>query len=264
MNKVWVIVRKEWEEVFRHKLVFFSVAFMPLIFSAIPLVMLYSTRGASELSELGNIGAVLNFADELCANLTDFECGQFLILQQFMVFFLLLPIIIPVTIASYSIVGEKTTHTLEPLLATPISTSQLLAGKALAAVLPAVGATLLGFSIFITGTSILAVSPAVALAFLTPLWLVGILVMGPLLSVAGVGIAVIISSRVNDPRVAEQLSALVVLPVLAIFVGQVLGKILLDLRLMLQIAAGLVLVDGILLYFATQLFQRETILTRWK
>ena len=73
-----------------------------------------------------------------------------------------------------------------------------------------------------------------------------------------------ISSRVNDPRVAEQLSALVMLPVLALFMGQIFGAVLLNLQLMLYIALGLIVVDAVLLFFATQLFQRETILTRWK
>ena len=73
-----------------------------------------------------------------------------------------------------------------------------------------------------------------------------------------------VSSRVNDPRVAEQLSALVVLPIVALMVGQISGAILLNLQLMTVIALGLVAVDAALLFFATQLFQRETILTRWK
>ena len=50
--------------------------------------------------------------------------------------FMLIPLFIPVNIAAYSIVGEKTTHSLEPLLATPISTGELLAGKNLASVIP--------------------------------------------------------------------------------------------------------------------------------
>jgi len=263
MKKVWVIVRKEWQEVFRHRIVLFSVAFLPLIFSTIPILALYAAQGTSALSELEELGNMLVFADQLCAELAEIECGQFLLLQQFMPLFLIMPVIIPVTIASYSIVGEKAGRTLEPLLATPITTTQLLAAKAFAAVIPAVAATLLGFGIFATGTAIIA-SKVVLAQFISPLWLLGIFVVGPLLSIAGVSMAVMISSRVNDPRVAEQLSALVMLPVLALFMGQILGAVLLNLQLMLFIALGLVVVDAVLLFFATKLFQRETILTRWK
>jgi len=265
MKKVWVLVRKEWAEVFKNKMVLFSVGFMPLIFSIIPLGILFSMRGATDVSAIeSEFGAALDQMGALCGPLQGFECTQFLILQQFMVLFLMMPAIIPVTIASYSIVGEKNTRTLEPLLATPITTGQLLGGKALAAAIPAVIATLGSFLIFAGGTAILAASPAVALQLFSPLWLLAIFVVGPLLSLAGVSLAVMISSRVNDPRAAEQLAVLVILPVLALFLGQMAGVLVVNQGLVLIIAAVLAVVDAALLFFATQLFQRESILTRWK
>ena len=267
MKKVWVLVGKEWAEVFKNKMVLFSVAFMPLIFCIIPLVILYTMQGATP-ADISGIEAELGAAfDQLrlqCGPLVELDCTQFLILQQFMVLFLMMPAIIPVTIASYSIVGEKNTHTLEPLLATPITTGQLLAGKALAAAIPAVVASSASFLIFAGGTALLAASPAVALQLFSPLWVLGIFLVGPLLSLAGVSLAVMISSRVNDPRAAEQLAVLVILPILALFLGQLAGVVVINQGLLLIIAGALVLVDAALLFFATRLFQRESILTRWK
>lgn len=46
--------------------------------------------------------------------------------------------------------------------------------------------------------------------------------------------------------------------------GQTTGFLLIDERLILWMAGGLVALDGILFVFATRVFQRETILTRWK
>lgn len=265
MKKIWVLIRKEWAEVFKNRLVIFSVSFMPLIFSAIPLGILFSMRGATDVSGIvDQLGPAFAQLKPLCGSLKDLDCAEFLLLQQFMVLFLMMPAIIPITIASYSIVGEKNTHTLEPLLATPISTGQLLAGKALAAAIPAVIASLVAFLIFVTGTYFLAASPAVALQLFSPLWVIGIFLVGPLLSLAGVSLAVMISSRVNEPRAAEQLSVLVILPVMAIFIGQMMGAVIVNQAFLLTIASGLVVVDVALLYFATQLFQRENILTRWK
>src|SRR3990172_7161598 len=265
MKKIWILVRKEWSEVFKNKMVLFSVSFMPLIFTIIPLGILYSMRGATDISTIeSEFGPALAQMRTLCGPLTAFECTQFLILQQFMVLFLMMPAIIPVTIASYSIVGEKNTHTLEPLLATPITTGQLLAGKALAAAIPAVVASSASFLIFAGGTALLAASPAVALQLFSPLWVLGIFLVGPLLSLAGVSLAVMISSRVNDPRAAEQLAVLVILPILALFLGQLAGVLVLNQNLLLLITVALVLVDAALLFFATRLFQRESILTRWK
>lgn len=265
MKKVIFLVRKEWSEVFKNKLIIFTVAFLPLIFAAIPLGMLYAMRGSTDLAGVQNeFGPAIQQLRYLCGTLTEFECTQFLVLQQFMILFLMMPAIIPITIAAYSIVGEKTAHTLEPLLATPITTAQLLAGKALAAAIPAFLASLAAFIIFAVGTATLASSPAVALRLLSPLWLLGIFVVGPLLSLTGVNVAIMISSRVNDPRVAEQLSALIILPVMAVFMGQMFGAVIINQNFLLLIAGGLLVLDVALLFFATQLFQRETILTRWK
>ena len=189
---------------------------------------------------------------------------QYFLVSQFMMLFMMIPVIIPVTIASYSIVGEKSTRTLEPLLATPVTTFELLGGKALAAALPAVGATWLSFMIFAVGTRILVDSPAILARLFAPLWLLAIFVVGPLMAIAGVSVAVMVSSRVNDPRVAEQVSALVLIPLIGLVIGQSLGLIYIDETLIVWIALALLVIDGGLLYFATQLFQRETILTRWK
>jgi len=265
MKKVWILVRKEWSEVFKNKMVIFSVGFMPLLLTAIPLGILFSLQGTTDISALeAEFGTAIDQLRPLCGTLPELECAQFLLLQQFMVLFLLMPAIIPVTIAAYSIVGEKNTRTLEPLLATPITTGQLLAGKALAAAIPAVVASLISFLLFASGTALLAASPAVAVQLFSPLWLLGIFVVGPLLSLAGVSLAVMISSRVNEPRVAEQMAALVILPVMALFMGQIFGAVVINQQFMLLIAGALVVIDVALLFFATQLFQRENILTRWK
>jgi ABC-2 type transport system permease protein len=73
-----------------------------------------------------------------------------------------------------------------------------------------------------------------------------------------------VSSRVNDPRVAEQLSAVVILPLLAVFFGQIAGLFVLNSALILIMCVVLALVDILVIYLAIRLFQRETILTRWK
>ena len=96
------------------------------------------------------------------------------------------------------------------------------------------------------------------------MWWLAILVVGPLLSVLSTNFALMVSSRVNDPRVAEQLSALIMLPLLVLFFGQIAGFIYLNTRLMLVLAVAMVAVDALMVLLATQVFQREAILTRWK
>jgi ABC-2 type transport system permease protein len=265
MKKIWTLIRKEWAEVFKNKFVLFTTAFLPLLFAVLPLVIMYVTGSySSDINELTNLSDVPAEFTELCVGLSASGCMQFFLVSQFMLLFMMVPMIIPVTFASYSIVGEKSTRTLEPLLATPIKTIELLTGKALAATIPAVLATWLSFLLFAIGAYILADSPGVVAKLLDALWLTAIVVVGPLLAIFGVSIAVMISSRVSDPRVAEQVSALFVLPIVGLFIAQSLGLIFINAQLILWMAVILLILDIGMFAFATQLFQRETILTRWK
>ena len=264
MRKIWTLVKKEWSEVFKNRFVFFSVAFLPLLFTALPLVILYFTGTTEGTADVVMSSDLPPQFTQLCEEMNGQECMQYFMVSQFMLLFMMVPLIVPITFASYSIVGEKSTRTLEPLLATPISTIELLLGKSIAAVLPAVVATWLSFLLYAVGTLILAVSPAVTAKLFDGLWLTAIFVVGPLLSIAGVSIAVMISSRVSDPRVAEQISAVFILPLIGLFVGQSTGLIFINEQIILWMALALFILDAALMFFAAQLFQRETILTRWK
>ena len=139
------------------------------------------------------------------------EVLQIVLVNEFLFFFLLMPSVIPMTLASFSIIGEKLAHSLEPLLATPVSTSELLFGKAVAAVIPAVLVTWLAYALFVVGASLITTARVVAV-ILNPAWLMAMIVIGPLIGVLSVFIGVIISSRVNDTRIAQQVGGLIALP----------------------------------------------------
>ncbi|MBM4430068.1 MAG: ABC transporter permease [Chloroflexi bacterium] len=261
MDKIKTIMFKEWSEVFKNRTVLFSIIFTPMLFTALPLLILFFSRG--DVTGMGE--QVPPEFMRLCPpGLSPGECLQVYLLSQFMLLFMLMPVMIPVHIAAYSIVGEKSTRSLEPLLATPISTAELLAGKNLAAAIPAVLATWLSFGLYGLGARMLAPNPRVLAAIMDPMWLAAIFVAGPLLAVLSVNFALMVSSRVNDPRIAEQLSAAVMMPVLLLFFGQILGLVFLTRQLVVMLSAVLLVVDALLLYLAVRLFQRESILTRWR
>ncbi len=262
MNKIKTIIRKEWAEVFKKRMVLFTVIFFPLFMSVLPLIILYAMGGSA--TNTANTELPAQFQQYCKASMTAGQCMQYYIVSEFMIMFMLIPLFIPVNIAAYSIVGEKTTHSLEPLLATPITTGELLTGKNLASVIPAVLATWVGFAIFAIGSLIITGGGALASALLDPMWLTAIFIAGPLMAVLSVNFAIMVSSRVNDPRVAEQLSAVVILPLLAVFFGQISGLFILNSTLIRILCLVLVFVDALMVYLAVRLFQRETILTRWK
>jgi ABC-2 type transport system permease protein len=173
-------------------------------------------------------------------------------------------VVIPVTIAAYSIVGEKTTRSLEPLLATPITTIELLIGKCVAAVVPAVLATYAAFGLFALGSWLMVANKSLLSALFDMRWLIAIFIVGPLLAVMAVVFCIMVSSRVTDPRVAEQVSMVIIVPVMAGFFGQVAGLFVLDRTIITVVAAVMLALDALMIYLATRVFQRENILTRWR
>ena len=264
MNKIRTIIRKEWAEVFKNRMVLFTVGFMPLLFTVLPLIILYATKDTGGPNNL-----TTDMPSQLTAmcppGLSGGECFQVYIISEFMLMFMILPLAIPVTISAYSIVGEKATHSLEPLLATPITTVELLSGKCIAAAVPAVLATYTAFGLYALGSLILLwPNKLLFSALLDVRWLIAIVVVGPLMAVLAITVSIMVSSRVNDPRVAEQLSMVVIVPLLLVFFGQIGGVILISRKFVLISAVVLTILDGLLLYLSARLFQRETILTRWK
>ncbi len=261
MDKIWTIVDKEWAEVFKNRIVLYTATFLPLFLTALPLIILYSIVKGSAL-DLGM--APPPQYESLCSGLTAAQCTQVLVMKQFLALFLMIPVALPAAISAYSIVGEKTTRCLEPLLATPIETAELIAGKGLASAIPAIGATWLAFAVFAIGTRILVSSGAVFAHIVDAAWLFLVLVVGPLMAVASVLLTIIVSSRVSDPRTAEQISMLIIVPVLGLFFGQLSGLFMLNARVILAAAAVLVAVDAGLVWLGVRLFQREVILTQWR
>jgi len=264
MNKIKTIIRKEWAEVFKNKMVIFTVAFLPLIMTALPLGIIFAT-GDTMAAETVDAGVPDDVMAAMCpGTLNAAECFQVFLVSQFMMMFMIVPVAIPVTIAAYSIVGEKTTRSLEPLLATPISTIELLVGKCLAAVIPASLATYGAFGLFAGGSWLLVSNKALLSALLDARWLIAIFVEGPLLATMAVTFSLMVSSRVNDPRVAEQVSMVIIVPVLAGFFGQIAGWFVLNRQLISVISLVTLALDAFLFYLAVRIFQRESILTRWK
>lgn len=264
MDKIKTIIRKDWAEIFKNRMVLFTVVFTPLMMTALPLIML-GVMGDSMDDVSDFTGSMPGNFNEYCpVELSGGECFQVYMVSQFMLLFMLLPLIIPATISSYSIVGEKATRSLEPLLATPITTLELLAAKGLAASIPAILATYGAFLIFIAGAWIITPNPVLIGALVDARWLIAVFILGPLLAFSAVSLSMMVSSRVNDPRVAEQVSMIVILPVMALFFGQISGLFLINRNLILIACLVMAVVDAGLAYVAVKLFQRETILTRWK
>jgi len=260
MRHLGAIISKEWAETVRNRLLLAGVFIMPAVFLLVPLLILYGT-GIGQVDE-AEVRQYVARSPAL-ATLDSREVLQIVLVDEFLFFFLLMPSVIPMTLASFSIIGEKQAHSLEPLLATPISTAELLLGKAIAAVIPAVLVTWLAYVLFVLGARLITTARVMAV-ILNPPWLMAMLIIGPLVAVLSVFIGVIISSRVNDTRIAQQVGGLVALPIAGIAVAQAAGVLLVSIESFALGATMLLALDAVVFLLGVRLFQRDQILTEWK
>ncbi len=259
-KKIRTVMVKEWVDTFRNKLVFFSLIFVPLLFTVMPLLNLYFMAQAPE-EELDDLGPFLLYQTQF--DLSTVDTLLVGMASIYMVIFLILPLMLPMMIASDSIVSEKVQKSLEPLLATPISVTELLVAKILAAVGPAVGVTWLSYALYVALAAFL-VPPGVMKVLVSVDWLIGIGLLAPLMGLLAVCVGVMVSSRANDTRAAQQIGGFLVLPLMLIFIPMFMGVLALNALTFLIGAALFAILDVGALIVATALFQRETILTRWK
>lgn len=258
-DRVWTVVAKEWAEMRRIKMILLMMALIPTLLVAMVLgttyFMLRVPAGQDDAEEMP-------IPQEL-AHLEPMEAFVIQMNEQYMFYLLLIPMTLPVYIAAYSIIGEKETKTLEPLLATPVSTGELLLGKSIAATAPAVVLTWISFALVAVGLVFVA-TPTIVAYTLRDVWIVGMLLFSPLLALLSVLLGVIVSSRMNDPRAAQQVAGIFVVPMIALSVVVLMGAVFLSVQMILYAAMVTLLLDLVVLYFAVKVFQRETILTRWK
>lgn len=185
------------------------------------------------------------------------------LMDAFSIWFLIGAAVIPTAIASYSLVGEKIQKSLEPMLATPMTDGEILLGKTISGLLIPVVAIYIGSIIYMV---LMDNFTHTLLGYLYyPNWHIGaILLAAPFSALMSVELSVIISSRLNDVRTAQQLGALVVLPFVGLYFASELNFFPLNDTNLVILAGALAAIAIIMFYVARATFQREEILTRWR
>jgi ABC-2 type transport system permease protein len=256
---VWAVFVKEWRDLLSNRLLLGAVWLPALVFAAIPTgLVAFIQANDLDPKQLGQIEQyIANFPD-LPAKLA----AQGFIVTNFMAYFLLIPAMVPMAIATQSIIGEKVARSLEPQLATPMEVPELLTGKTLAAALPAVTATWGVFVVYGLVNGALA-DPRLTRLVFSEVWLVAMVTLVPLICIFSVLLGIVVSSRVNDPRTAQQIGGFVVIPIIAVAVAQFFGgQATFNMQQVMignLIVAGLI---GVVLLIGSWAFDREQILTR--
>jgi ABC-2 type transport system permease protein len=176
--------------------------------------------------------------------------------------FWVIPVALTPAVAADSFVGERERSSLEPLLAAPISTAQLLVGKLAASVIPAAGGTWLGVLVMwaLTFASGSKLYPRILIA--DPDWLFSLLVVVPLVALFTAGVAALISTRISGYRVAYQLNGLIALPVVLLLIPATALTFLVTGAAFGYVAVLFGLLDLGIVFWANRLFDREHLLSR--
>jgi ABC-2 type transport system permease protein len=150
------------------------------------------------------------------------------------------------------------------LLATPTTDEEILAGKSIVAFLPAVCSNWYGALIFMLLVDLFTYNTLKYLYY--PNWDIAILLflLASLACIFGVGDNVLISSRTDDVRTAQQLGSLVILPFGAVYFPSEIQVLVLTINTLLIMAVILAVIDVIVFYLVKVTFRREEILTKWK
>jgi ABC-type transport system involved in multi-copper enzyme maturation permease subunit len=235
-TRIRAIILKEFREYRRNRFVVSTMAVVPVLFLAIPIVEIILLPAPSSNPAL------------------DTRIGLFLF------YMLIIPAIVPATVAAYSVIGEREQGTLEPVLTTPIRREEFLLGKALAILIPTLVIAYGVFGLFLLAARLLA-QPAVASAIFRSSELLVQLLFTPLLAGWSIWVGIAISSRARDVRVAQQLGTLASLPPLVLTSLVSFGVISRTLTLELIVAAVLLLVDTVGWRAVASLFNRERLVT---
>lgn len=185
------------------------------------------------------------------------------VLADWFVLYLVMPVFVPILISSHAVAGEKEKRTLEPLLSSPITPLELVIGKSLASLIPSVAVCFIAFTFLCIGVD--AVAWPLAKQFVLPnaMWTFGVFVIAPLFAFFGNGVAVLISARVGDSRLAQQLSGLFVLPLVGLAAGQFAGFLHAGAGYYALLGCVVLLLDVAILFAARRLFDRERLMSRW-
>ena len=257
---IWTVLRREWIEMVRNRLLLSTILIPPLVLTIAPIALAGLIGERALPDELA--AQVLLQRPEWAAFTAGELAGAFAV-QQFLVFFLLMPAYIPLSIATFSIIGEKQARSLEPVLAAPIRTVELLTGKTIAALVPGVLAGWVTYVLFVFLSSFVY-GPALFGVVTDASWLAGVFLLGPAVGLSSVVAGVLVSARVNDPRVAQQIGGVIIVPIVGVVLIQATGTVLVGATGYAILAIIVLIVSLAGLRVGVRLFDREAILTRWR
>jgi hypothetical protein len=269
-NHIFTIANKDIREARGNRAVWMPMLIVPLIFIIVmPLAIIFGMSSSADFSNSMTSDPDMAMFFERMPEFMTFEIeglnsaqtGLVLMLGYFFApFFLIIPLMFSTIIASESFAGERERKTIEALLYSPATDSELFLGKVLAAGLPSVLITWGSFLAYILVVNTAGYGLMGRVWFPLATWYPLIFWIAPAISLLGISATVLISSRVQTFMGAYQSSASLVLLVVGLMIGQATGVLYLSVGIGLGLGAIIWLVDIVLTTIAVRTFNREKLL----
>ena len=231
-----IITRREVRDQFRDWRIIFPVVVLTLIF---PALMNFTASQA------------VQFVERYGANVVAERLIPFLLMV--VGFF---PISVSLVIALESFVGEKERRSIEPLLSSPLTNSQLYLGKLLAAMVPPLLGSFLGIFVYLFGVYRQVGWQA------PPVLLVQILLLTVVQAVLMVSGAVVISAQTTSVRAANLLASFIIIPMALLIQGEAVVMFWAAYGVLWWAILGQVVIAGLLVRTGVAHFNREELLGR--
>jgi len=261
------MIGKDLLQVRQNKMIWLPMVILPLLIQVImPLVMVLLPQVAneSEFDDLAPLLAALPAGARQAIEALSMR-EQWVVFASNYLFapmFLIVPLMVSSILASDSFAGEKERHTLEALFYTPVSDVELYVAKLLMAWLPAIA---ISVGSFVTcGIVVNAAGYGIVgrLFFPAPHWWPMVFWLAPAMSLLGLGVTVLISSRAKTAMQAQQMGGVLVLPVVALMAGQSAGLLFLGSGLIWGIGALVWIIGLWLAWVGGKTFSRSAMITR--
>jgi ABC-type Na+ efflux pump permease subunit len=234
---ILAVIRKELRDYRRKRSIVVTMSILPCIFLINPVLTIFLTSASTASSALDETVSIS------------------------LIFFLVIPVIMPSTLAAYSVVGEREQGTLEPLLTTPIRRQELILGKAAAVMIPTVALSYVVFGLFLAAVRLFANSVVASALFHQGPILLALFLFTPLLAGWSIAVGMAISVRASEIRVAQQLGMLASVPLIGVFVLLAVGVIHPTFLVAVLFAVVLLVIDVRALRVVARMFDRERLVT---
>jgi ABC-2 type transport system permease protein len=261
------IAAKDLAVVRRSKAVMLPLIIVPLIMVLILPIVASFAPALANVPGASDLGALVEqmpeaFQAEMAHLSEEQRLVVVLLVYLFAPLFLVVPMMVASVIAADAFAGEKERKTLEALLHTPTSDTELVLAKFAVGFVPAVLVAWGAFALYTLVANVAAWPVMGRVFFPTPMWWVLALLVAPGVAAFGLGATVIVSARVSTFQEAYQIGGLVVLPLILLVVGQAAGVVFLSTAVVAFVGVVFWLLAAGLLAVALRTFRRGELLAR--